>query len=296
MAEKYSVLIKYKYLEYIDNADLSDADFGSLMRGIINYDKSGKQPKFKSKNLSMLFAVIKCDIDDNRKKWEERVSVNRENGKKGGRPQNNLKKPKEPNGFSDNPQGFQITQITQTNPNNPEKPKKPDSGGGSGYDLGYESGGGGNITQPPPPLEEIKKESGKHGFFVDANVARKFQSCGVDPPQLTGPNSYLEFCAETLREKYPDKNNNQLKRIFITAVKTWDDLREEYPQWKAKREEEAAKKARKAAVEKARDDPPERCGCGGTLKKHDGELFCMAEGCHKTYKFDENLLEWVLNK
>jgi hypothetical protein len=87
MTEKYSVLIKYKYLDYIDNARLSDADTGKFLRGIIEYDKTAEAREFENPALAALFAIVKSDIDESRKKWEGAVSRNQENGKKGGRPQ-----------------------------------------------------------------------------------------------------------------------------------------------------------------------------------------------------------------
>jgi hypothetical protein len=113
MAEKYSVLVKYKYLEYIDNAKLSNSDAWIFMKGIIEYDKTGKIPAFKNPVLTGLFAVLKVDLDKNREKWEEKVVRNKENGKKGGRPRkDNPENPQKPNGLSE----------THNNPENPQKP------------------------------------------------------------------------------------------------------------------------------------------------------------------------------
>jgi hypothetical protein len=39
MAEKYSLIFKYKYLEYIDSADISDNDALIFIKGIVQYDK-----------------------------------------------------------------------------------------------------------------------------------------------------------------------------------------------------------------------------------------------------------------
>jgi hypothetical protein len=83
MAEKYAVLIKYKYLEYIENAGLSEADAWRLMRGIIEYDKSGALPVFENPVSTALFAIIKADIDSNKEKWEKTIEARRNAGKKG---------------------------------------------------------------------------------------------------------------------------------------------------------------------------------------------------------------------
>jgi hypothetical protein len=86
MAEKYAVLIKYKYLEYIESAKLSDADAWLLMKGAIEYDKTGIEPVYTNPVLSGLFAVIKIDLDQNRKSYEavseERSKAGKEGAKK----------------------------------------------------------------------------------------------------------------------------------------------------------------------------------------------------------------------
>ena len=83
MPEKYSVLIKYKYLEYIDNAKLSDADAWIFLKGIIEYDKTGMEPVYANPVLTGLFAVAKLDLDQNRENWEGVSKTRSKSGKKG---------------------------------------------------------------------------------------------------------------------------------------------------------------------------------------------------------------------
>jgi hypothetical protein len=276
-ADKFSVLIKYSYLDIAKNARLSDEDFGLLMKGIIDYDKTGKEPKFKKQNLSIAFSFIKCDLDSNRKKWEARVIANQTNGKKGGRPPKAPENPK-------NPVGYLETQQ------NPAKPKKPDSGNGGGsgndYDLEFDSGG----IQPPPSIENIKKESGAWGFFIDNAIGQKFLESGIEPSWFIGPHSYLEFCAASVRQRYPKKDEAGLKRLYIVAVPSWDDLREAYPQWKEDQEEQARVKEKNEAYKKAKDNKPKICQCGGTL---DSRLICPL--CKGTYFFNEENLNYYFD-
>ena len=279
-ADKYSVLIKYSYLDIAKKNALSDEDFGMLMKGIIDYDKTGKEPKFKKQNLSIAFSFIKCDLDSNKKKWESRVIANQNNGKKGGRPPKTQRNPNNPLGFSENPNnplGFL---------ENPTKPKKPDSGsgGGNGYDLEFGSGGG---SRPPPPVENIKKESGAWGFYIDTAVSVKIQNSGIDPAWLVGPHSFLEFCAASVKKRYPGKEDDKLKPIYISAVTSWDDLRQEYPSWRADQEKEARIKAANEAYENAKKNKPKICRCGGTL---DGRLVCQS--CKGSYFFDNENLQY----
>jgi len=284
MADKFSVLIKYKYLEYIENAKLSDADSWLFMKGLIEYDKTGKEPKFKNQKLTGLFAVLKCDLDGNRKKWNDRVIANRENGKKGGRPRksqithNNPAKPNKPTGYSETQWG-------------PENPQKPDSGSGGDLDSGsgnLDSGGGSGSRRkkPPPQIKQILEESETQGFFIDSEYAKKIQCCVSDPNWLAGPHSYLEFAAAAVRKRYPEKDDDELKAIYIAAMK-WEDLQRAYPNWRSKQTARALAAARGEAARKAKDSPPRKCQCGCELNPW---LACQT--CGGQYAFDDGSLQY----
>jgi hypothetical protein len=298
MADKFSVLIKYSYLDVANNANLSNEDFGLLMKSVIDYDRTGVEPAFKKQNLSMAFAFIKCDLDKNKKKWEERVYANQSNGKKGGRPPKTQITQSNPN----NPLGFSETQITQPNPKNPIEPKKPDltcSGCVSGYDLDPDNINinSSSSIQPPQLFEQIKKESAAHGFFLKTAVIKEIVKQHDNLEWLLPPYSFLEFCAISIRKKYPDKDDDALNSIFISAVKNkekWEDFRDAYPQWKSKQQKITAKKDHEKAIEKARNNPPQKCKCGGEFKSNGETYLCMS--CGQMYVLDENLLKWVLRK
>jgi hypothetical protein len=295
MADKLSLLIKYSYLDAANKAKLSDADFGLLMRSIIIYDRTGREPKLKNANLSMAFELIKKDLDNNKKKWEDRVIANQNNGKKGGRPK--TQKPKKPSGLLENPEkpmGFL---------NNPTKPKKPDSGYVSGSDNDLDNdpnkknlnnSGGGGMSQPPPQLfKQIKKESRAQGFFIDTNFAITILDNVHNPTWFNGPNSFLEYCAFAVRKKYPKKDNDELNPLFVSAT-GWENLQESYPQWKVEQDKKAAEKKKEEAIEAARKNRP-KCKCGGTLKEFGpDEFYC--EECRNIYFFDEKQLKWILRE
>jgi hypothetical protein len=86
MTEKYAVLIKYKYLEYIDSAKLSNDDAWTFLKSIIEYDKTGTEPIYSNPILSGLFAVVKIDLDKNKENYEtvsqERSKAGKEGAKK----------------------------------------------------------------------------------------------------------------------------------------------------------------------------------------------------------------------
>ena len=83
MTEKYAVLIQYKYLDYVENAKLSDADAWKFLKGIIEYDKTGKEPEYTNPVLSGIFAVVKIDLDKNRESYEAMIQERSDAGKKG---------------------------------------------------------------------------------------------------------------------------------------------------------------------------------------------------------------------
>jgi hypothetical protein len=294
VAEKYSVLIKYKYLEYFENAKLSDADSWVLMKGIIEYDRDGKIPVFENPILTALFAIIKTDLDSNKEKWKETVKAKSEAGKKGMEKRWGNKKEDiaiitpVTHDNTDNSSYNQITGIT----------KITDLGNGGDLDHEFVNGGGcGNeikgdqkseTAKPPPPIEQIKKESKAQGFFIDAAIARQFQDSGLDPSWLLAPFSFLEFSAEKVRKKYPDKDPDALKPIFIAAVKSWEDIREAYPEWREKQKMVKQKAECEKSVSKVRDNPPRKCQCGGELNSR---LLCQT--CGGYYSFEKEKLEYT---
>jgi hypothetical protein len=300
MAEKFSVLIKYKYLEYIDNAKLSDADAWVFLRGIIEYDRTGKEPSYKNQVLTGLFAVVKSDLDSNREKWESVSDVRSDAGKKGAQKRwGKRDKAKMANAIDD-------SKNSKCQKNQKNMAKMHDLDSDSDHDsesdldhqekINSESGGGNSsaseknkTAKPPPPVEQIKKETAAHGFFIDNAIARQFQS-GIDPPWLMAPFSFLEFAAARVRKKYPDKDVDALKPIFISAVKSWEDLREAYPAWKAKQEAQTKQTKRDAELKKAMANVPQKCPhCRGKIVS----LICQS--CGGRLEFDENIPGYKLN-
>ena len=287
MAEKFAVLIKYKYLEYIENARFSDAEAWVFMKGVIEYDLTGAEPEYENPVMTGLFAVVKGDLDKNRKSYESVVEKRSRAGKKG--------MAKRWANKSEN-----ITNITNDNKNNKDnkcyKNITKITGSGSGSDLANEfefdpsvnlkSSGGELADRPPQLLEYIKTESQNCGFFIDAKVAKKFQNCGLDTAWYIAPHSFLEYCALTVKKKYPDKQIEELKPLFISAVLEWEERRGLYPTWRDEQDKKAAKEKIKAMVEDARQNKPTTCQCGGELEHNkDGSIKCKK--CNGNYVLNE---------
>jgi len=85
---------------------LSDEQFGILIRGIISYQTTGIAPVFDDVLLSLAFDVAKVEIDAANEKYEKVCERRKEAALKGGRPKKekdaseNQKVSKKPNGFS----------------------------------------------------------------------------------------------------------------------------------------------------------------------------------------------------
>jgi len=289
MAEKQAMIIKYKYLEYVKNANLSDADSWIFIKSLIEYDKTGKTPEYINPVLSGLFAVIKYELDENRVKWEEVAKVKSEAGKKGGAPKGNK------NARKQTEQAKQADGcINKENKQN--KQKQHDSGSVSDHDLvsspsnKYINSGGGNNQPPPHILKNIKNESAKHGFFIDDKIAKLFFNSNINVSWLTGDYSFLEYCAVTVKIRYNEKENAELKPLYISAVTKWDDLRESYQQWEDEQKKAAAEILKKKMQKELFEKPP-ICECGHQTEKtyHD---YSQCPECRKTYVYDWKKIKW----
>lgn len=154
---KDGMIIYSSYLEKFKK--LSNAQFGELLRYILQYQMDGEVPEIQDLAVSVSFDIMKADLDRNNEKYQKVVERNRENGKKGGRPKN-------PNGLSDNPDepkkpsGFI---------ENPTEPKKPDIGyrnkdiGIRNKDILKEE----NKRFTPPTLEEVREYCNERHNSVD---------------------------------------------------------------------------------------------------------------------------------
>jgi|FLOH01.1.fsa_nt_gi hypothetical protein len=87
------------FLLYCDQVELieklTDEQAGFLIKKIYGYCGNGRQnPNIQDPMLDMVFTSMKIALDRDHKTWLNKAEANRENGKKGGRPE----KPKKPTG------------------------------------------------------------------------------------------------------------------------------------------------------------------------------------------------------
>jgi len=150
------------------------------------------------------------------------------------------------------------------------------------------------INRNQANVEDVVQEAIENGFYIDQGTAAGFFECGIDPDWLAAPHSFLQFSAERIQEKYRDKPQCDKKAIFIAAVKTWDDLRDEFPEWRAKKDEHEFAEAKKAAEKAALEKHPIKCRCGADLRKFHECFFC--DSCRAMYELNKESLEWEIHE
>ena len=116
MKQKSSFLIYHEYREPLKL--LTDEQRGQLLMALIDYSESGVVPELDGISM-MAFSFIQSQMDRDSKKYENRCSSNRENGKKGGRPKKENDSEENPK----NPMGFEETEKKTKNQKKPIKIK-----------------------------------------------------------------------------------------------------------------------------------------------------------------------------
>jgi hypothetical protein len=148
---------------------LTDEQAGKFLKIVYQYQKTKELPEMDLFMEVLITPFINQFFRDE-KGYERVVERNRENGKKGGRP---TKEPKKPNGIK----------KTQNNPDNPEEPKKADSDNDSDSvndnDSKKESIVNGAVAPTTKNFKnwtqsEFYREIGKHTNEFPKEVLRSF--------------------------------------------------------------------------------------------------------------------------
>ena len=73
--------------EWEDNCEeLTDEEFGQMMRAVFAYWRKGENPTFSDRFMRACWKPIRQAIDRSTEAYEAKCEQNRQNGKKGGRP------------------------------------------------------------------------------------------------------------------------------------------------------------------------------------------------------------------
>ena len=105
------------FSEWEDNCeDLTDEEFGRLMRAFFKYAKNGVKPTFSDRAMRACWRPIQQATDRANEAYQAKCEKNRENGKKGGAPKGNMNAQKQPN----NPNNQTVEKTTENNRKQPK--------------------------------------------------------------------------------------------------------------------------------------------------------------------------------
>jgi hypothetical protein len=135
---------------------MSDEQAGRFIKAIYYYQKTKTLPELDLL-LEMAITPFINQFFRDEKGYEKVIERNRENGKLGGRPK---KEPKKPSGLK----------KTQNNPKNPSEPKKADSDSDSVNDSDSDSVKGSKKVFIPPTIEEVKEYFKEHGYSESSAI------------------------------------------------------------------------------------------------------------------------------
>ena len=96
MAGKYALYLPYKVLDALSNGNVTDSQFREFIMGLAEYDKSGTFPASRTAGFTMMFELLKTDLDFAKAKYEDIVEKRRQAGKRGGAPKGNKNAAGEP--------------------------------------------------------------------------------------------------------------------------------------------------------------------------------------------------------
>jgi hypothetical protein len=117
-----------------------------------------------------------------------------------------------------------------------------------------------SLKKPPPNFYKFIKEKVKAaGYYIDEPVARKIANAIPDYTWFSQEYSLVDFVAEKIRDIYSEKPEGDRKKLFISALISWENIREEYPDWlNAKHKADELR-----ALERLKNTPPKVCPCCG---------------------------------
>jgi hypothetical protein len=139
--------------------------------------------------------------------------------------------------------------------------------------------------RPPRLFETVKIKIRALGFFLDNPVALKIADAVPFPGWITATRyTVMDFALEKINAAYPNKPAAEKKKLFVSALCDWQDVRDEYPAWLA----EQTKADENRELNRLRDSPPGKCPeCGADLK---GAKKCPE--CEGRVLFDEETKNW----
>ena len=78
------ILISYKIFDAISGGTFSEEESWQFIKAMVNYDRCGELPDFPPSEASVLWTVIRPELDSYKKNWTEKAQRRSKAGKKGG--------------------------------------------------------------------------------------------------------------------------------------------------------------------------------------------------------------------
>jgi len=242
MVKKSAVLIKYKYLEYIENAKLSDTDAWNLLKGAIEYDKTGIEPVYTNPILSGLFVVIKIDLDQNRENYEAVSEERSKAGKEGAKKRWEGKNPDNDNDSHNMANMAKDSKCHKDMANMANMANMHGSGSDLDSDIAlensnttiadsYESAITANISRFQNECERLGFKTDKRGA---KSCLKKYSESFENPAdtdifeRLYGSDGFMEYVAKYIHKhkEYSRKPQDQKQNLFFSLIPTEDKYNE----------------------------------------------------------------------
>jgi hypothetical protein len=117
--------------------------------------------------------------------------------------------------------------------------------------------------KPPPNLYKFIKEKVKTvGYYIDEPVARKIANTIPNQAWFTQNHSIVDFVAKKISDIYSEKPDAERRKLFISALISWENIQDEYPDWLATQN----KADELRALERLKNTPPKVCPhCGAEM-------------------------------
>jgi len=234
MTEKYAILIKYKYLDYIESAKLSDTDAWNFMKGIIEYDRTGIEPEYLNPVLSGLFAVVKIDLDKNRENYEAVSQERSKAGKEGAKKRWGNKESRKDSNCQENMAKMANATVCQEN-----MAKMHGNGNDLDSDIDlkttFTTTADAFASALSANILDFQNECSRLGFKISQHRAKTllndyvkgFENFAVDIYKtLYGPDGFTEFVSEYVHDKYNHKPQNERLKLFLSLIVNPDKYNE----------------------------------------------------------------------
>jgi hypothetical protein len=336
MAGKYALYLPYKVLDALSNGDVTDSQFREFIMGLAEYDKSGTFPASPTAGFSMMYELLKSDLDFAKAKYEDIIEKRRQAGKKGGAPKGNKNALGNRGGGAPSgnrnavkddypyqtpePESEKQTQAKQT-----KQAKQADNSNqisvvSNQYsDKRISSRGsaapaeGGEVVSSKQPssqtttiVDMFLRVCKKVGFSLDKKKATEILNAGIDPAWLDDPFTFPEYVAETIQKNYADKPPEEKRKLFM-ALLTKEDRIDAFPEWRQNKKAEAAaqkeQRRKKAAdqecrrkLDELRKAGPQKCGNCGETIPAPGSSRGTCTSCGFDFLLNEDKGEWEFNK